>query len=76
MSLTSLLSKNTPECLEFQNILREIIPSKKQFYTVSGNFAFSNEYQEALSIELSNNYDYSVVGTAFDYLARIIIAKK
>ncbi|MEK5530659.1 hypothetical protein MKX79_14935 [Viridibacillus sp. FSL R5-0468] len=76
MSLTSMLKGKKEIDIELQTILREIIPSKKDFCTVSGNEAFSSKY----SIEAPYNLNYpqqsSVVGTAFDYMARFIVAQK
>lgn len=76
MSLTSILRGSKPSEKEFQAILREIIPDKKSFKTISGKEAFSKTKYEALvPYDLVNRYNASVVGTAFDYLARIMLAR-
>ncbi|MDV2581577.1 hypothetical protein [Alkalibacillus haloalkaliphilus] len=76
MSLTSLLKGSHPTQKEFQAILREVIPDKKSFLTNSGNKAFSKaDYEVLAPNNLVNNDDSSVVGIAFDYLARIMIAR-
>ncbi len=71
-----MLQGNTDLEKEFQAILKEIIPSKKEFFTPSGKTAFSKEYNLIVPYNLIVTYDSSVVGTAFDYIARFMIAKK
>ncbi|MGP4073743.1 hypothetical protein ACTWQB_14455 [Piscibacillus sp. B03] len=56
MSLTSMLKGKSELEKELQRILRENIPSKKQFYTLSGNAAFSNEYKYEAPYKLTNSY--------------------
>lgn len=76
MSLTSLLKGSEPSQKEFQAIIREIIPNKKSFNTYSGKEAFSKtEYDIFVPYNLSKSYNSTVVGTAFDYLARIMLAR-
>jgi hypothetical protein len=76
MSLTSLLKGSKPNQKEFQEILRAIIPSKKLFQTISGKEAFSKvEYEVLVPYNLVKKYNSSVIGTAFDYLARIMLSR-
>jgi hypothetical protein len=76
MSITSLLKGSKPEQKEFQEILKEIIPDKKLFKTISGKEVFSKaKYEELVPYSLVKKYNSSVVGTAFDYLARIMLAR-
>lgn len=60
---------------EFQDIIRSVIPSKNEFYTLSGKAAFSTSYTQISEYRLSNINDASIVGIAFDYLARTITLK-
>lgn len=71
MSLTSIIRSTNPECKAIREIIRSVAPLKDAFNTHSGLPAFSkypivNEYQ------LSSSFQSSMVGTAFDILARII----
>lgn len=76
MSLTSLLRGRKEQQKEFQKILRTHIPSKNKFYTLSRSQPFSKkDYQLSIPYILKDNYSPSVVGTAFDYLARIMIGR-
>lgn len=75
MSLTSKLNGQFQD-KEFQTILRNIIPKSNEFYTISGKKAFSSSYILKIPNELENTYESGMVGTAFDYLARFIIAQK
>src|SRR5690625_2956590 len=59
-----------------QSILRNIIPKKDEFYTLSSHDAFSSSYHTHVPYKLTNSYYSSVVGTAFDYMARLMIAKR
>lgn len=76
MSLTSLLKGKKDQDRLVQQILRNIIPAKSDFYTLSGKDPFSSKYVIRAPYQLDKPYDSSVVGTAFDYLARFIIAQK
>jgi hypothetical protein len=76
MSLTSMLKGKREMDIQLQTILREIIPTKKQFYTISGSEAFSSKYYTAAPYNLSIPYHSSVVGTAFDYMARFMVSQK
>jgi hypothetical protein len=76
MSLSSLLKGSNPKQKEFQAIIKEIIPDKKLFKTVSGKVAFSKtDYEHLVPYTLVKNYNSSIVGTSFDYLARIMLAR-
>ncbi|WP_336769749.1 hypothetical protein [Bacillus bombysepticus] len=73
--LTNVLKSNSGPDKRFQEILNELVPGKEKFYTLSGRKAFSNEYRMLVQYNLNNPNSASLVGTAFDYLARIMIAK-
>ncbi|MFQ3542836.1 hypothetical protein Q7A53_02035 [Halobacillus rhizosphaerae] len=75
MSLTTMLNGKKKADLEFQTILRNTIPSKKEFSTYSGKKAFTAEYQLSVPYILTTSYQASVVGTAFDLMARFIISQ-
>lgn len=74
MSLSSKLGGKRPEDKELQEILKEILPTKEKFKTISGADAFSNNTIDKVPYNLSNKYYASLVGIAFDYLARFTIA--
>ncbi|WP_366560119.1 hypothetical protein AB0R69_15575 [Bacillus pumilus] len=71
MSLTSTLSK-VPQ---FKEIVSTIAPKKKDFKTASGKNPFSKEYETLVPYTLEKPSDASLIGTAFDYLARFRIAQ-
>nr|WP_304220243.1 hypothetical protein [Fredinandcohnia onubensis] len=76
MSLSSLLKGSKPNEKEFKAILKEIIPDKKSFKTISGKEAFSKtEYEAIVPYTLVKSYNSTVIGTSFDYLARIMLAR-
>ena len=60
---------------EWKYFFKENSPKKWEFQTLSGHKAFSKEYEELAKYSLNNSYHSSVVGTAFDYIARWIVAK-
>lgn len=74
MSLKSMLNSNSPIDKEFQAILREALPSKNQFEVVYNEKAFTN-YPTLVPYSLNTSYEAGLVGTAFDYLARAMIAQ-
>ena len=74
MSLSSKLAGKNFEDKELQKILKEILPKKEQFKTVSGREAFSTNTVDKAPYNLSNKYYSSLVGIAFDYLARFTVA--
>jgi hypothetical protein len=73
MSLTSILKSSHPKCKEVKEIIKSISPRKSDFKTYSGIPSFIN-YQSISEIQLLNSYDSSVVGTVFDFLAKIVCA--
>lgn len=76
MSLTSLLRSSKTNQKEFQEILREIIPNKKSFQTSSGKESFSKtDYEVLAPYALVKSDNSSIVGIAFDYLARVMLAR-
>lgn len=76
MSLTSLIKGKSEPAEKLQTILRSVLPKKGEFYTLSGKDPFSSSYTTRVPYELTNNHYPSVVGTAFDYMARLIVAQK
>lgn len=74
MSLKSMLTGSSKSDKTFQNVIRNNLPGKKDFSTVYGQIPFS-EYEVLAPYELANPADASIVGTAFDYLARAMIAQ-
>lgn len=72
MSLTSWLNRKTEEHKEFASIIYDVTPLKADFKTLSGNKAFSKEYEMLVPYQLKQG-QATIVGTAFDYLARFRI---
>jgi hypothetical protein len=75
MSLTSYLGGKTPSEIEFQTIIRQLIPSKNGFTTLSGRAPFSSDYEALVPCHLIDSYDSALVGMAFDYLARMSVGR-
>jgi len=75
MSLTTMLSGSRPEEKEFQAIIKEHLPQKQLFKTNSDYSPFT-AYEVMAPYFFTNQHYSSVSGTAFDYLARAIIARK
>lgn len=75
MSLTTKLAGKSENDKKFQFIIQSLFPAKECYYTGSGKKPFSNEYETLAPYELSKPYLATVVGTAFDYLARILVAR-
>lgn len=73
MSLTSMLRNRGYE--EFHEVCKEIIPRKNDFRTNVTYPAFSHEYPVLAPNNLSQVYYSAVVGTAFDFMARVLIAR-
>lgn len=71
MALTHFISDND----DFKLFFKSIIPSKREFSTLSGHSPFSKEYVVQAPYKMEKQYNSSTVGTAFDYLARWIIAR-
>lgn len=74
MSLTSKINGTTKKDKQFKEILLSIEPQKEDFYNLSKKAPFSDEYDILVPSTLTNK-DSSLVGTAFDYLARFRIAQ-
>ncbi|WP_066065274.1 hypothetical protein [Neobacillus soli] len=76
MSLTSKINGKTKRDKEFKEILLSIEPNKEDYYTLSKKNPFSDEYCILVPNMLPNpQFLSSLVGTAFDYLARFRIAQ-
>lgn len=75
MSLTSKLDAKNKKDKEFKDILLHVEPKKEAYYTLSGKLPFSEEYNMHVPYNLSKIHNSSLVGTAFDYLARFRIAQ-
>ncbi|MBQ6849733.1 MAG: hypothetical protein IJN77_01685 [Oscillospiraceae bacterium] len=73
MSIKSILNGKSDIDREFQSIVKSIMPTKELFETMSGERAFSKYPIKVFSENADGNYA-SLVGIAFDYLARAIIA--
>ena len=73
MSLMSILKSSDPKCKEVKEIIKSVAPKKKDFKTYSGIPPFTN-YEVMSEYKLTNSYDSGLVGTAFDYLSKIICA--
>ncbi|WP_214828522.1 hypothetical protein [Exiguobacterium sp. s26] len=75
MSLSSKLLGKTQQDKNFMNVLLSVAPNKNDYYTQSGKKAFSNDYILKVPNNLSVMQNSTLLGTAFDYLARFRIAK-
>lgn len=75
MTLTSKLDGKNKRDKEFREILLSVEPNREDYYTLSNNTPFSSEYTTLVPNALSNPYDSSLVGIAFDYLARYRVAQ-
>jgi hypothetical protein len=71
MALTTMIKKDE----KFKKIIKEHLPSKKLFTTNVDLPAFSSKYIELVPYRLSYQYYSTIVGSAFDYMARFIVAK-
>lgn len=71
MSLTGLINTNK----DIKEFFKGIKPDKNKFYTLSGKSPFSKEYVEKFPYNLDIPYNSTLIGTAFDYLARFEIAR-
>lgn len=74
MSLKSILTGSSEADKAIQAVIRRNLPQKKDFSTAYGQTPFS-KYEMLAPYELSNPADAGIVGTAFDYLARVMIAQ-
>ncbi|AJH71627.1 hypothetical protein DJ86_5363 [Bacillus cereus ATCC 4342] len=75
MSLTSKLAAKNKKDREFKEIFVSVEPNQNDYYTLSGKEPFSEEYTMYVPYNLSSTYNASLVGIAFDYLARFRIAQ-
>ncbi|MCY9226040.1 hypothetical protein MOF11_13500 [Bacillus haynesii] len=75
MTLTSKINGKTKKNKEFKNILLSVEPEKEHYYTLSEKTPFSDEYITIVRNELADSQRSSLLGTAFDYLARFRIAQ-
>lgn len=75
MSLKTILTGKSELDIMFQNVIKKNLPKKDNFSTVYGQIPFS-KYEVLAPYELSNRTDASMVGIAFDYLARAMIAQQ
>lgn len=71
VSLTSRIKNNK----EFRDIISTIAPLKEDYTTLSGKTPFSKEYTCLVESNLPHAGDSSLVGMAFDYLARFRIGQ-
>ena len=71
MSLTGLIQSEE----NWKAFFKEVIPKKNEFKTISGHVPFSKEYVELAPYSLQNRYNSAIMGSAFDYLARWMVAK-
>ena len=69
----SILKSSDPKCKEVKEIIKSVAPQKKDFKTYSGIPPFTN-YEAMSEHKLTSSYDSGLVGTAFDYLSKIICA--
>ncbi len=75
MSLTSVISGKSERDQKIKDIIKSVSFAKKDFYTASGKSAFaSKEYEELVPYNLESPSMSNVVGTASDYIFRIILA--
>ncbi|WP_336448702.1 hypothetical protein [Bacillus cereus] len=75
MSLTSMLEGFKKNEKQFQAIIKKVTPNRNDFQTMSGNVAFSKEYDMLVPYSLENTHNSIILGIAFDYMARLIIAR-
>ncbi|MDC5353576.1 hypothetical protein OHW66_03465 [Acinetobacter baumannii] len=77
MSLTGLLKKDNSShhAKELRAIITTITPSKEKFKTLNSTPPFSNNAILSAPYSFTDFKYASISGTAFDYLARILISK-
>ncbi|MGQ1325674.1 hypothetical protein ACT4ZY_01075 [Acinetobacter baumannii] len=77
MSLTGLLKKDNSShhAKELREIINTITPSKEKFKTSNNTPPFSNDVILSAPYSFTDFRYASISGTAFDYLARILISK-
>jgi len=74
MSLTSMLGSGEQHEKRFQKLVKAILPAKETFTTASGEKAFS-KYEIKVPYALSGSGEASVVGTTFEFIAKLMIAR-
>lgn len=75
MSLVRFLNGKSDKQKRYQEVIREFIPKTKEMRSFSNKQAFSKEYNLRVPYCLSVPQHSCIVGTAFDYLARFMIAQ-
>lgn len=70
MSLTTIIQSNP----EIKELMKSFTPDKKSICTISGKQAFSKEYELRVPYTLDSTTDAALLGYAFDYLARWMVA--
>lgn len=70
MSLTTIISDNP----NLKAYMKSVTPTKSMILTFSGKPAFSKEYELKVSYDLDSVADSALLGYAFDYMARWMIA--
>lgn len=77
MSLTSIIDGRGGRGKELKQLLEQTRPRREQFQTMSGRTPFmASEYQLHVPCNLSSRGLSGIVGTAFDYLARAMVARQ
>lgn len=75
MPLTYIIKSNDPHSLKFRSYIKEFIERYVSFKTESGKKPFSiKEYDLIQPFQLKFGYEAALIGTAFDYLARFLLA--
>jgi len=75
MSLTSKIKGTSDADKAFRELLLSIEPSKEDYYTLSGKEPFSKAYELLAPPIVEQRTDAGLVGTAFDYLARLRVGQ-
>ena len=75
MSLTSKIKGTTESDKAFRELLLSIEPSREDYYTLSGKEPFSKQYELLAPPVVQQQTDAGLVGTAFDYLARLRVGQ-
>ncbi|MFF2450757.1 hypothetical protein ACFVSW_27395 [Neobacillus sp. NPDC058068] len=70
MSLSSKLDGKTKRDKAFREILLSVEPGRDDYYTLNRKKSFSDEYTLRVANSLENIQFSSLLGTAFDYMAR------
>jgi hypothetical protein len=76
MSLTSRVNGRGPVDKDLRELLKSTMPDKALFRTHSNRKAFAgSEYEMLAPYQLSSRGYAGIVGSAFDYLARVLVAR-